>query len=94
MTGYFALFIFSSVFNAFNARTEKINLFDHISENKGFMRVIGIIAIVQLALIYIGGEVFACYGLTAMELLLVIGLSVLIIPVDFIRKGLVRAIKE
>jgi calcium-translocating P-type ATPase len=94
LTGYFALFVFISVFNAFNARTEKINIFDHIAENKGFARVLAVIVIVQLVLIYIGGAVFDCYGLSAAELLIVIGMSILIIPVDIVRKLVVGAVNR
>jgi len=88
MTGFFAMFIFTSVFNAFNARTEQRNLFDHIGGNKNFLRVMGIIAVVQVILIYVGGAIFECYGLTAVEMAIVVGLSLLIIPVDLVRKAL------
>ena len=43
MTGYFAFFIFTAVFNAFNARTDRLNLFDNIGGNTGFLKVMGII---------------------------------------------------
>jgi magnesium-transporting ATPase (P-type) len=89
-TGFFAFFVFTAVFNAFNARTEKLNLFDNISGNKGFLKVIGAIAIIQVALIYLGRGVFECWGLTGTEWLAVLCLAVLIIPVDLIRKLIVR----
>jgi calcium-translocating P-type ATPase len=94
LTGYFALFVFISVFNAFNARTEKANLFDHIMSNKGFLQVIALIVVVQVVLVYVGGEVFSCYGLSPIEFAIVIGLSILIIPVDIIRKLIVGAIDK
>ncbi|MDY2848035.1 MAG: calcium-translocating P-type ATPase, PMCA-type, partial [Oscillospiraceae bacterium] len=46
-SGYFALFIFIAVFNAFNARTEKANLFDNIGRNSGFLKILGLITVVQ-----------------------------------------------
>jgi hypothetical protein len=58
-------------------------------ENKGFLQVIALIVVVQVALVYVGGEVFSCYGLTPVEFAVVIVLSVLIIPVDIIRKLIV-----
>jgi calcium-translocating P-type ATPase len=85
-TGYFAFFVFTAVFNAFNARTEKINLFDNISGNQGFLRVLGIIAVVQVALVYQGRAVFDCWGLSAKQWLMVIILSITIIPIDMVRK--------
>ena len=90
LTGYFAFFIFFSVFNAFNARTEKINLFDNIKSNKGFLRVMGGIAIVQVLMTYFGGAVLRCYGLDCTEWLVVLFLAVSIIPVDIGRKLLLR----
>ncbi|MDR0652201.1 MAG: calcium-translocating P-type ATPase, PMCA-type [Synergistaceae bacterium] len=52
LTGYFAFFVFTSVFNAFNARTDQINLFDNIGQNKGFLRVIALIVTVQVLMTY------------------------------------------
>ncbi|SHK63315.1 calcium-translocating P-type ATPase, PMCA-type [Tepidibacter formicigenes] len=86
LTGFFAFFIFLNAFNTFNARTNELNLFDHILENKGFLKVVGIIFAVQVVFTYIGGEVLRTAGLTLSEWLYVISLSILIIPVDLIRK--------
>lgn len=93
LTGYFAFFIFSAVFNAFNARTEKLNLFDNINLNRGFLRIIILIAIVQVIITYFGGAVVRCYPLNLREWLVVIGLAISIIPVDLIRKVIVSKIR-
>jgi magnesium-transporting ATPase (P-type) len=85
-TGYFAFFVLIAVFNAFNARTEKINLFDNIMGNEGFLRVLGIIFLVQLLLVYFGGQIFNSYGLSGIQWGIVLLFSVSIIPVDIIRK--------
>ena len=90
MTGYFAFFIFFAVFNAFNARTEEKNLFDNITGNQGFLRVMGIIAVVQVLMTYLGGAVLRCYGLTASEWGFVLLLAFSVIPVDLVRKMLVK----
>ena len=90
LTGYFAFFIFTSVFNAFNARTEEINLFKNMKGNKGFLKILGLIAAVQIILTYIGGNVFQCHGLTIMEWLVVLGMSISIIPIDLIRKAICK----
>jgi calcium-translocating P-type ATPase len=89
-TGYFAFFVFIAVFNAFNARTERCNLFDNISGNKGFLRVLLIIALVQIALVYAGRQVFNCYGLSGLQWGIVLLFAVSIIPVDLVRKAFVR----
>ncbi len=93
-TAYFAFFIFIAVFNSFNARTEKLNLFDNIRKNKGFLLVFGLIAVIQVGITYLGGAVLGGYGLTAAEWLLVLGMAVTIIPVDLIRKSIRKALTK
>ncbi|MCD8200024.1 MAG: HAD-IC family P-type ATPase, partial [Coriobacteriaceae bacterium] len=89
MTGFFCLFVFLAVFNAFNARTERLNLFDHIGSNRGFLEIIALIVVVQVLLAYLGGAVFGCYGLSLAEWGFVLVLAFTIIPVDLIRKLIV-----
>ncbi|GMO23717.1 MAG: calcium-translocating P-type ATPase, PMCA-type [Termitinemataceae bacterium] len=89
-TGYFAFFVFIAVFNAFNARTDKINLFDNISGNKGFLQILAIIVLVQVLLVYIGGAVFNCYGLSLSQWGIVLLFAFSIIPIDLIRKIVCR----
>ncbi len=89
LTGYFCFFIFAAVFNAFNARTEKLNLFDNIGKNTGFLKILGIITVVQIIMTYLGGAVLDCYGLNATEWAAVLIMAVSIIPVDLIRKLIV-----
>lgn len=89
LTGYFSFFIFISVFNAFNARTDKINLFDNILKNKGFLNTMVIIVIVQIIMTYLGGAILRCYGLTLVEWEIVLGLALTIIPIDIIRKKII-----
>lgn len=86
MTAYFALFIFIGVCNAFNARTNRLNLFAHLNKNIIFIITISFICIVQCYLVYHGGQLFRTYGLTTSEFIVVIILSLTVIPVDFLRK--------
>ena len=88
-TFMFAFFIYSIIFNSLNTRSEKYNLFEHISENKNFIRVMGAIFILQTIIIQIGGKVFETTMLSVKALLVSMVLAVLIIPVDLIRKVLV-----
>ena len=90
MTAYFALFIFIGVFNAFNARSERVNILANLSKNKVFIFIIMFILIVQVYLIYYGGDLFRTYGLTAKEFFLVLLLAMSVFPVDFIRKIFIR----
>ena len=83
-------FIFAAVFNAFNARTEKINLFENITGNKGFLKIIGLIAVVQIIMTYLGGHVLRCHGLDFVEWLVILAMSISIIPIDLIRKTIFK----
>ena len=90
MTAYFALFIFIDIFNAFNARTERLNLFANLSKNKIFIGIIIFIAVVQIFLIYHGGDLFRTYGLSLFEFTLVFFLAATVVPVDWFRKYMIR----
>ena len=93
LTGYFAFFIFMAVFNAFNARTDRMNLFDNIGGNPGFLQVMAIIVVVQVIMTYFGDVILRCFGLTASEWICVIGMAFTIIPIDLIRKAIVGTSK-
>ena len=91
-TAYFAFFILIAVFNSFNARTEKFNLFDNLGKNKGFLIVFGIITAVQIVMTYVGGTILSGWGLNLTEWLLVLAMAVSIIPIDLIRKAIANSV--
>lgn len=93
-TAYFAFFILIAVFNSFNARTEKLNLFDNLGKNKGFLIVFGIIAAVQIVMTYVGGTILSGWGLNLTEWLLVLAMAVSIIPIDLIRKAIANSVAK
>lgn len=90
MTAFFGLFIFMSIFNCFNARTHRLNLFAHIMKNKVFLAVILFILIVQVYLIYYGGNMFRAYGLSLFEFEVMTIIAFLVVPIDWLRKLLLR----
>ena len=90
LTAFFGLFIFISIFNSFNARTHRLNLLSHLSGNKAFIVIISFIFIVQILLIYFGGELFRTAGLTFLEFQIMFLLSFTVVPVDFLRKIYLR----
>ena len=90
MTAFFALFIFAGIFNCFNARTYRINLLAHIRKNPMFILIMAAVAAIQLLLIYYGGSLFRTAGLTFFELVRVIMIAFLVVPVDCIRKLVLR----
>jgi calcium-translocating P-type ATPase len=86
LTAFFAFFVFLHNFNKFNARTESLNLFDHLLENKNFLWVVSIIFTVQVIFTYLGGEILRTVAISAQEWLWVLLFSVIIIPIDLMRK--------
>lgn len=93
LTAYFTLFVFLGIFNSFNARTRRINILSNIKSNKPFIIIIAFIIAVQLYIIYNGGSVFRTYGLTLVELFYIIFLSSTIIPIDWLKKYLLKLTK-
>lgn len=93
MTAFFSLFIFIAVFNSFNARTHRLNIFAHLKENKVFIIIIIFIIIVQISIIYSGITLFQTKPLYIKELIFILLLSSSIIPFDFIRKYVSRKLR-
>ncbi len=90
MTAYFAMFIFMGIFNAFNARTTRINTFANLSKNKVFIAIFSFIFLFQMWIIYHGGDIFRTYGLKLNELILVFILSLTVFPIDWLRKYILK----
>ena len=86
LTAFFGLFIFLNIFLAFISRTSRINFISKLSNNKIFLLIFIFITIVQILLIYFGGELFRTTGLTIYEFQIMLLFSFLIIPIDMIRK--------
>lgn len=94
MTGFFTLFILLAVFNSFNARTHRLNIFAHLKQNKPFIFIILFIIIVQIFIIYSGVSTFSTTPIKLLEFLLVILIAITIIPIDFIRKIILKKINR
>ena len=86
MTAFFGLFIFSGIFNCFNAHTSRINILANLLKNKMFIIVIGFIIIVQIILMYYGGDMFRTVPLSVGEFIITLVLSFTVVPVDVLRK--------
>jgi magnesium-transporting ATPase (P-type) len=86
LTAFFGFFVFMHAFNTFNARTQSLNLFEHILDNKLFLGVILLIFTLQTVFIYIGGDILRTVPLQPMEWLYMLIFAVILIPVDLIRK--------
>lgn len=100
MTGYFVLFIVSALFNGFNVRDDGFGIFKGLNENMGFLKVFCIIILVQAAIVNAAlipfplftwiGNMFSCvpFGITGWIAVFI--LAATMIPVDLIRKAIVK----
>ncbi len=93
LAAFFNLFVFMITINGFNARTEKINLFEGLSQNKGFIRVIILILALQVIFTYVGGAILRARALMFEEWMVIVGFSLLVIPVDILRKLILSRFK-
>ncbi len=87
LTAFFALFIFASVFNCFNARTDRLKLFAGLSRNKGFLGIMVAVLVLQILFVYLGGRVLRTAPLTARELAVTSLLALSVFPAELFRKA-------
>ena len=92
LSAFFALFIFSSVFHCFNARTDRILLFKGLWKNKTFIFIMALILTLQILFVYLGGSVLRTVPLTPDELKITFLLSLTVFPADLLRKLALRLI--
>ena len=92
MTAFFGLFIFTGLFNCFNARTSRINILAHILKNPMFIIIISLIIVIQIIMIYFGGSIFRTVPLSIYEFIIMFILSFSVIPFDMIRKKVFKSI--
>ena len=90
----FATFMMAISWNGFNARTEHINVFEHIGRNKTFLIVMLIIFAMQFIFVTFGGDFLNVHALEPLHWLICIGISIMVIPIDMIRKAITKAISK
>ena len=86
LTAFFALFIFMSVCNCFNARTDRLRLLAGIGKNPGFIGIMLAVTVIQIVFVYLGGSVLRTAPLTPAELSFTFSLALLAIPTELLRK--------
>lgn len=91
-TGFFAVFMFSAIINGFNVRNDGFNIFLDMKKNKNFIPVLGAMLLATFALCMSGlilpaiGQMFSTTPISLTAWLVVLAVSLLIIPVDMLRK--------
>lgn len=89
-TAFYALFIFTGIFNCFITRCERVWILSNIGKNKLFIFIMLFISVIQIFMIYFGGEVFRCVPLGAKELLFVLSIAFSVIPFDLSRRIIMK----
>lgn len=96
-TAYFAFFIFISIFNGFNIRTDSVHIFKCLKENENFLKIWCTMFLVTILLCMIGGpvgEMFNCFRFGLNGWVMVSLLAFTIIPIDMLRKLVFRTYKN
>lgn len=89
-TAIFAVFMMAITFNGFSARTSHLNPLSGISGNKTFIWVMFSVFALQFVFITFGGEVLSVEQLNLGGWLICIVLAFLIVPIDMIRKTIMK----
>ena len=85
-TAFYALFVFMGIFNSLLARSERLVVTSNLNKNKGFVIIMLLIALVQVLMIYFGGEIFRCVPLSWRELSVVISFALCVVPFEMLRR--------
>ena len=86
----FATFMMAITFNGFNARTSHINPFEGLGRNRNFLLVMFAIFAMQFVFVTFGGEALSVEALSPRSWLICIVLAFLVIPIDMIRKAVMK----
>lgn len=86
----FATFMMAITFNGFNARTSHINPFENLNRNKNFILVMFAIFVLQFVFVTFGGEVLSVESLSLKSWLICLVMSSMVIPIDIIRKVIMK----
>ena len=102
-TAYFLLFVLASLMNGFNVRSSGFGIFLDLGANPGFLRVWGGIVLIMAAIINaplfpheVGawiGAMFSCTPIHAGGWVLAFLLAATMLPVDLLRKAMVRGLR-
>lgn len=90
LTAFFALFIFSSALNCFNARSDRLNMLSGISKNPTFIAIISLVAVIQAFFIYFGSSVMRTVPLSLPHLLFTVLLALPVVIFELLAKVYVR----
>ena len=94
MTARFAMLCIMSVCNGFGIRTEHINLFNGLKNNKTFVYIAAGIVLGTVVLCNVLGELIQVTAMNMSQWTAIIGLSLTVIVVDIVRKLFTKGEKK
>ena len=86
LTAFYAVFIFSGIFNSVSARGDRFFIFANMGKNKPFILIMLCISVIQVLIVYYGGTLFRSTPLTSSELLFAIGTAATVLVFDAFRR--------
>ena len=86
LTAFYAVFIFSGIFNSACARSDRFFLFSGLGKNRPFVLIMLFISVIQVLIVYYGGTLFRSTPLTATELLFTISIAATVLIFDTVRR--------
>ncbi len=103
-TGYFVLFVVAALFNGFNVRDDGFGIFSGLNENPGFLKVWVTIVAVQALIVNAAiipltpfkwiSSMFSCTPFGVKGWIVVLIVAVTMIPVDLIRKAIIKGMSK
>lgn len=89
-----AFMMFTVILNGFYARTESFNVFEHLGENKMFLYVMAAVVVMLIVLVEVVGKVATLTSISIYTWIVMFGLSLLSIPVDILRKAVMKTVNK
>lgn len=89
-TARFAMLVVMATINGFNIRTNSMNLFKGIKNNTMFIKIALTIFAGIILLCQFGGAMLHCEPMNIVQWMVVCALSLLVVPVDLIRKKIMN----
>jgi len=93
LTARFSLLMLVAMFNGFNVRVDDTHLLRGLGKNPLFIIVALIIGVGTFAIVNFGGSLFRVASLSYEQWMVIIGLAFLVIPMDLLRKFLIKNLR-
>lgn len=94
LTVFFAMFIFMGIVHSFLSRSDRIFFLANLTKNKPFIIIMTAVALIQLTLIYFGGEVFRMTPIAPRDLCLSALWAASVVIFEILRRISEKAIRK